>query len=110
MEVELLEQGGQWYAQVADVQAQTPPWDRDSYPVLVAIPADESAALDAFYLGLPYTFNGGNHPRVGNSGTILTLAGREWKLVSWHYDQPWRWGRDDLASHLVHVRGFFLHR
>ena len=112
LEVELIEQGGQWYAHVAAVQAKSPPWDKDAYPVLVAIPADETAALDAFYLGLPYSFSGGAHPRVGNAGTNLSLLGREWKLVSWHYadDRPWQPGRDDLASHLAHVRGFFLHR
>lgn len=112
IEIELVEHGGQWYAHVAAVPAKSPPWDKDAYPVLVAIPADETAALDAFYLGLPYSFNGGAHPRVGNAGTTLSLLGREWKLVSWHYadDRPWRPGRDDLASHLAHVRGFFLHR
>ena len=112
VDVELIQHGGQWYTYLASVSAKSPPWDKASYPILVAIPADETAALDAFYLGLPYSFNGGTHPRVGNAGTTLSLLSREWKLVSWHYadGRSWRPGRDDLASHLAHARGFFLHR
>lgn len=109
--VELVEVGGQCYALARGLGAAAPPWDRDSYDILVAIPAAyDACSLDAFYLALPYTFKGGEHPRV-NGGTI-SHDGRQWRLVSWHYPdgKPWTQGRDDLASHLTHCKGFFLHR
>lgn len=112
--VECVEAGGQCYALARGLEAPSPPWDRAAYDILVAIPAayEHGAALDAFYLGLPYTFHGGSHPRVEN-GAIITVAGRQWRLVSWHYPdgRPWQRGRgDDLGSHIVHCKGFFHHR
>lgn len=109
--VEAVEAGNQWYALARGIVAPTPPWDRVACDLLVAIPAAyDAASLDAFYLGLPYKFNNGTHPRV--RGTIITVQGRQWQLASWHYPdgKPWHRGQDDLASHLAHCRGFFLNR
>ncbi|SRR5579875_725633 len=67
--VELVEVAGQCYVLERGVTAPVPPWDRGSYDILVAIPAAyDACSLDAFYLALPYKFNGGDHPRV-NGGT-----------------------------------------
>lgn len=109
--VEAVEAGNQCYAVARGILAAVPPWDKDAYDILVAIPAAyDAASLDAFYLGLPYRFKNGTHPRV--QGTIITVQGRQWQLVSWHYPdgKPWLRGQDDLASHLAHCRGFFLNR
>jgi hypothetical protein len=109
--VELVAQGGQCYVLARGLDAPAPAWDRTAYDILVAVPAAyDSASLDAFYLALPYMFNGGTHPRV--QGATITVEGRQWRLVSWHYPdgKPWTRGLDDLASHLTHCKGFFLHR
>jgi hypothetical protein len=109
--VELIEAGGQSYVLGRAVAAPTPPWDQGTYDILVAIPAAyDAASLDAFYLALPYKFHGGSHPRV--QGAVITVLGRQWQLVSWHYQdgKPWARGLDDLASHLTHCQGFFFHR
>lgn len=111
MAVELVEIDKQWYVLAKGLLAPAPPWDRASYDILVAIPAVyDACSLDAFYLALPYTFKGGEHPRV-NGGTI-TFNERQWKLVSWHYPdgKPWTRGQDDLDSHLFHCTGFFQQR
>jgi hypothetical protein len=109
--VEAVEAGGQWYALQHGVPAPMPPWDKQAYDILVAIPtAYDAASLDAFYLGLPYKFKTGTHPRV--QGTIITVKARQWQLVSWHYPDGKAWvrGLDDLGTHLTHCRGFFLNR
>jgi Prokaryotic E2 family E len=109
--VELVAAGGQCYVLARGLLAPAPPWDRATYEILVAVPAAyDAACLDAFYLGLPYEFNGGTHPRV--QGAVITVGDRQWQLVSWHYPdgKPWKRGIDDLASHLTHCKGFFLHR
>jgi hypothetical protein len=109
--VEAVEAGGQCYALQRGVSTLVPPWDRDAYDILVAVPAAyDAASLDAFYLGLPYKFKGATHPRV--QGAIITLRDRQWQLVSWHYPDGKAWvrGLDDLGNHLAHCRGFFLNR
>ena len=109
--VQLIDVDGQCYALVEHVEARTPPWGAAAYDILIAIPAAYDAAqLDGFYLGLPYTFNGGSHKRV--QGTIIEALGRKWQQVSWHYPdgKPWQRGQDSLESHIVHCKGFFLHR
>lgn len=109
--LELLEANSQCYVLARGFAAPVPPWDRTSYDILIAIPtAYNAASLDAFYLGLPYKFKDGTHTRV--QGDIITVKERQWRLVSWHYPdgKPWTRGQDDLASHLTHCQGFFLHR
>jgi hypothetical protein len=111
LRVELVETAGQCYALASGVDAPSPPWDRASYDILIAIPAGyDDAGLDAFYLGLPYTFKGATHPRV--QGAIIETNGRRWQLVSWHYPDgtSWRRGQDNLETHLLHCKGFFFHR
>jgi hypothetical protein len=109
--VEAIEADNQCYVLAVGLSAPTPPWDKNAYDILVAIPAAyDAASLDAFYLALPYKFNNGAHPRV--QGAVITVRERQWQLVSWHYPdgKPWTRGVDDLASHLTHCKGFFLHR
>jgi hypothetical protein len=109
--VELVEIDHQCYVLHRGLAASMPPWDRENYDILVAIPAAyDACSLDAFYLGLPYKFNGGEHPRV--NGATINWNDRQWRLVSWHYrdGKPWTRGLDDLASHLTHCKGFFLNR
>jgi hypothetical protein len=110
MPVALMEASGQSYALVGGIEALVPPWDKRYYDILIAIPAADGAALDAFYLPLPYKFNDGTHPRA--QGATITVKDRQWQLVSWHYPdgKPWKRGLDDLASHIAHCQGFFLHR
>jgi hypothetical protein len=109
--VELVQLDSQCYLLERGVHAPSPPWDRQRFDIMVAIPAAyDACSLDAFYLSMPYKFNGGEHTRV--SGGTITYDGRQFRLVSWHYPdgKPWTRGQDDLASHLTHCKGFFLHR
>ena len=110
-DIELIDINGQCYVLARGIEAPSPPWDRSTYDILVAVPLlFDEAALDGFYLGLPYQFNNGQHPRV--NGQVIQWGERVWRLVSWHYPdgKPWRRGIDSLESHLVHCRGFFLNR
>ncbi|HEV3436556.1 MAG TPA: E2/UBC family protein [Gemmata sp.] len=109
--VELVDVDKQCYLLARGLEVTAASWDRTRFDILVAIPAAyDACSLDGFYLSLPYKFKGGGHPRV--SGAIISFDGRQWQLVSWHYPdgKPWTRGQDDLASHLMHCKGFFLHR
>jgi len=109
---EVWDEAGQCYVFVPGLAAPSPPWDRTSYDILIAIPAAyDMAELDAFYLSMPYTYNGGTHQRVEN-GAVIAVRGRQWRLVSWHYldGKRWRAGLDTLETHIAHCRGFLLAR
>lgn len=110
--IELVLDGAQPYAWLRDIPAPSPPWDRATYDILIAIPLayDLGTGLDGFYIALPYTFNGGNHNRV--NGQTLILKDRQWRAVSWHYPdgKQFRAGIDTVESHIFHCRGFFLAR
>lgn len=110
--VELVNEGVQPYALVRGIEAPSPPWDRKLYDILFPIPVayDMGTPLDAFYLGLPYTFNRGEHNRV--SGQVITISNCQWKLVSWHYPdgKPFNAATDTIESHIIHCRGFFMER
>ena len=112
MPIALVIQGAQPYALVRNIASPVPPWANSTHDILIAIPNayDLGTALDAFYLALPYSFNGGIHNRV--SGQNVTIEGRNWQLVSWHYPdgKAFRLGTDNIESHVVHCRGFFLDR
>lgn len=110
VDLELIEIGPQAFCHVRKLVSPAPPWGRAAHDILIALPLAESAALDAFYLELPYSYSGSTHPRV--SGATVAYDGRTWQLVSWHYldGQLWRIGHDDLDSHIEHCRGFFLAR
>lgn len=102
--------GDQAFAHVRKLRTPTPPWGKAAHDILIALPVAEGAALDAFYLELPYAYNGGAEGHVG--GAEVTYDGRQWKLVSWHYvdGHPWAAGRDTLSTHIAHCRGFFTAR
>ncbi len=110
--IELVMDGAQPYAWVRGIAAPTPPWDRATYDILIAIPLayDLGTGLDGFYIALPYSFNNGEHNRV--NGQILTLKDRQWRAVSWHYPdgKAFRAGVDTVENHVFHCRGFFLAR
>jgi hypothetical protein len=109
--VAIVNIAGQNYAHVQRIAAPSPPWDREEYDILVAIPgAYDAANLDGFYLALPYRFREAAHPRV--NGAFVEIGERRFQQVSWHYpdSQPWRRGQDDLETHLSHCRGFFSGR
>ena len=110
--IELIMGGAQPYGWVRSIAAPVPPWVRAAYDILIPIPLayDLGTGLDGFYIALPYSFNGGEHNRV--NGQTLALAGRQWRLVSWHYPdgKQFRPGIDTIESHIFHCRGFFLAR
>ena len=110
--IELIMGGAQPYACVRGIGAPAPPWDRATYDILNPIPLayDLGTGLDGFYIALPYSFNGGERNRV--HGQTLTLAGHQWRAVSWHYpdSKEFRSGVDTIESHIIHCRGFFLAR
>lgn len=110
--IKLITADSQPYGFVGGIEAPSPPWDRSHYEVLIPIPLafDLGTPLDGFYLALPYTFHGGDHNRV--NGNTITVAERQWRLVSWHYPdgKPFNSATDTIESHIVHCRGFFLER
>jgi len=110
--VELVTLGVQPFVVVGGVEAPCPPWDRKVYEILIAIPVayDLGTALDGFYLALPYKFQDGEHNRV--NGQVVSFRNQDWKAVSWHYPdgKPFRLEVDNIESHIVHCRGFFLQR
>lgn len=110
--VTLVNEGSQPFALVRGVDAPSPPWDRTKYDILIAIPIayDLGTALDGFYIALPYTFQKGEHNRV--NGQVVEVEKRQWKAVSWHYPdgKQFRLDVDNIESHIVHCRGFFLER
>jgi hypothetical protein len=109
--IRLVENNGQCYALVGAVPSPAPPWNANRFDILIAIPAAYDAAeLDGFYVELPCTFNGKDHPQI--QGMIIDVEGRKWRLVSWHYREgkPWVRGKDSLETHIAHCRGFFLQR
>jgi hypothetical protein len=111
LKISLVEVAGQWFVVHEGLEAPAPPWGATAHDTAIAVPlVYETAGLDAFYLRLPYTFNGGVHPRV--SGPQVKIGDHQWQLVSWHYpdDKRWLQGQDDLANHIEHCRGFFLNR
>ena len=112
MPVELVVEGAQPYILVCRLETPTPPWDSASKDILIPVPLayDMGTGLDGFYIALPYRFQDGEHNRV--NGQVVKIGGREWRGVSWHYPdgKQFRIGVDNVESHIVHCRGFFLHR
>ena len=112
LSITLVTLGAQPYALVRDIESPAPPWGSAKHDILIAIPNayDLGTALDAFYLALPYRFQEGMHNRV--SGETITIDGRQWQLASWHYPdgKSFRLGVDNIESHIIHCRGFFLER
>lgn len=110
--ITLVNEAAQPFALVRGVEAPSPPWDRAAYDILIAIPIayDLGTALDGFYISLPYTFHGGEHNRV--NGQVVVVGNAQWKAVSWHYPdgKQFRLEVDNIESHIVHCRGFFLER
>lgn len=111
-EISIVMIDSQPYARVGRIEAPSPPWDRTRYDILIVIPIayDLGTGLDGFYVALPYSFEKGEHNRV--NGKIVNFENRDWKAVSWHYpdDKQFRIGIDNIESHIVHCRGFFLAR
>ena len=106
----LLTVGSQKYVQVTNISVPSPPWGKDEATILIAIPTTyPSGGLDAFYLGLPFTHSSNSIPKQQQ---IVSIDGRDWALVSWHYHEsrPWNSSQDDLITHVQHCKGFFLTR
>lgn len=103
-------EGNQQYVIAEELEIASPPWDQSRATIAVAIPAGfPPAALERFYLALPCMRGGSKHP---NCNDPMRFLGREWSLVGWHYPdaRPWRWGVDNLESHIRHCHAFFLGR
>jgi len=99
---------GQIYVETR-VSIPSPPWSNTSAAILIAIPANyPKGGLDAFYLEAGTTQNGA----VPRQQAVVSLLGRTWSLISWHYSngRPWDPQADDLGTHIEHCRGFFLAR
>jgi hypothetical protein len=109
LDARLLIQSGQKYVEVR-LDLQTPPWSRNMTRILIAVPSNYPAGgLDAFYLEQGLTHVSGSIP--GQQSTVI-IDGRTWVQISWHYTPNRQWNplHDDLASHVVHCRGYFLNR
>lgn len=103
-------EGAQQYVVVEDLEVPAPPWNPSRMTIAVAMPAAfPPGALERFYVALPCTRAGSKHPNCNQSVVFLN---REWYPVGWHYPdaRQWRWGVDNLESHIRHCHGFFLDR
>lgn len=101
---------GQCYVEVSNVTVPTPPWSKDNVAILIAVPAAyPMGGLDAFYVEAGLAHAAGTVPYQQG---VSAIAGKEWRLISWHYtlNRPWNAKSDDLRSHIEHCRGFFLTR
>src|SRR5262249_3419179 len=109
--VRLLAHGSQEYVEVSDLEVPSPPWTKATARILIAVPATyPTGGLDAFYIDrTSFSHQVGTIPYEQSRASI---DGREWGLISWHYtvNRPWSPGRDSLASHIAHCRGYFLRR
>lgn len=108
-EARLLEQGGQRYVRVDGISAPTPPWQHARQSIVVAVPGayEQGAVLDAFYLSDDSAYAGRRHKRA--NGGALVIDGSTWVLVSWHYpDRSWCYPRDNLFTHVLHCKRFFV--
>ncbi len=109
VDIRKFSHAGQTYVEVCELDVPSPPWSSTRANILIAIPATyPSGGLDAFYLEL--TIN--QYGTVPYKQADLTIDGRNWGLISWHYADGHHWNptRDDLASHIAHCHGFFLKR
>jgi len=109
--VDIFDENQQCYIKADAVEIPSPPWAATATDIMIAIPATyENAELDGFYVAVPLGWNGAAHPRI--NGTAITINGRQWQGISWHYPDGRKWmrGADNIDSHLTHCRGFFLHR
>lgn len=77
-DIALVIEGAQPYAKACRIEAPSPPWDRTKYDILIAIPIayDMGTGLDGFYLGLPYSFHGGEHNRLNGQIVTVGVSGR----------------------------------
>jgi hypothetical protein len=99
----------QTYVEVRGLEVPSPPWSSTHANILIAAPATyPNGGLDAFYLEQTITQGG----TVPYQQSVVTIDGRTWGLISWHYadGRAWNPSKDDLASHVAHCRGFFLKR
>jgi hypothetical protein len=104
----LIAQGGR-YVEVRGLAIPSPPWSSRVATIAIAVPATyPQGGLDGFYFEQGVTVNGA----VPKQGAAMALDGRIFLLISWHYatGREWHPLRDDLASHIVHCRGYFLDR
>jgi hypothetical protein len=110
IQAHFAKEGVQQYVAVECLEVPAPPWDQPRAVIAIAIPAAfPPAALERFYLDAACTRGGSRHP---NCNEPVRLLGRQWYPVGWHYPdaRPWRWGVDNLESHIRHCHAFFLDR
>ncbi len=110
LDIKLTSQNSQRYVELLGLEIPSPPWSTSRADILIAVPGIyPQGGLDAFYLHTTVSHTNGQIPY---QQSIAEIAGMSWALISWHYSQsrPWNPVLDDLASHIVHCRGFFLQR
>lgn len=101
---------GQTYLEVSNVAVPSPLWSKARTAILFAVPATYPVGgLDAFYVEASLGHSSGTVPYQQG---VSVIAGKEWRLISWHYtlNRPWNSRTDDLGSHIEHCRGFFMTR
>lgn len=106
----LLTHGVQRYVEISGIKAPSPPWSKTEIAILIAVPANYPlGGLDAFHVEAELRHSSGSIPRQQQCAEI---CGRNWSLISWHYasNRTWNPLHDDLGSHVVHCRGFFMTR
>ena len=105
----LVSENGQLFVEVSGIEIPSPPWSGSSATIAIAVPNSyPHGGLDGFYLEKTVHQNGS----IPYQQSSVNLCGRTFVLISWHYaaGREWNPGRDDLASHVAHCRGYFLKR
>ena len=100
-------ENNQQYIEIRKATIKSPPWNKTEVNILIAVPANYNiGGLDAFYMDSQVVLaNGQKHPRAQSKHQIL---GREWWLISWHYQDGKPWSKEDnFITHVQHCRKFF---
>nr|WP_301334444.1 E2/UBC family protein [Solimonas sp. SE-A11] len=78
-------------------------WSVEKVELMYLVPAGfPTGALDMFYVDPHLSLADGRQP--ANADTVEQHGGKPWQRFSWHYQRPWKPGRDTLLSHLDFCR------
>jgi len=100
---------GQKYVEVRKIPIDGSVWNMAEANILIAVPSNYNiGGLDGFYIedGLLLA-NNQAHQRTRHQGVCVILD-RNWRIVSWHYQQNKPWSSSDtIVTHVHHCRLFF---
>ena len=96
---------GQLYVLVNNVPTVHNDWNLATADILISVPSSYPVGgLDAFYVDRALMLkNDQKHPRMSSEHPIL---GKQWWLISWHYNKPWSPSQDTFLTHIYHCQEY----